>query len=270
MKKLMLLLGMTLAGVSCEESDVYYTALYGVESVEAEIEMVAPDPTPEPTPHPEPTPDPQPEPSPEQPASGLGTACPTVGYAAHSDGTEEGTPTPEEELAAKIRQEIETTAPVRAGGSYLLDYTLYNGGRLQVKTSPEATPLEGEFFKEPGTQDYRFIFGDQNYVATYKRIAIHEDKPSAPKADGSKGGDGNTDGGSEGGNTDGGSEGGNTDGEESQGGGGTEGGETDGGEDKPQITRHVNCLEVDLTTYYQQRYPAQGIKKVVRREFLNQ
>ena len=44
-------------------------------------------------------------------------------------------------------------APVKAGGSYVLEFTKYNGGRLRIRQTAEADRVRGVFFKDPGATD---------------------------------------------------------------------------------------------------------------------
>lgn len=105
-----------LAAAACgDDSDAYYTAVYPVVRVEAEITL--------PTPEPDPT-------DPTQPET--------------KAGENETDP-----VAERIKAEIEAAAPVKAGGSYVLEFTKYNGGRLWIRQAAEADRVRGVFFKDP-------------------------------------------------------------------------------------------------------------------------
>ena len=56
-------------------------------------------------------------------------------------------------MVERIREEIEAAAPVKAGGSYVLEFTKYNGGRLRIRQPAEADRVRGVFFKDPGATD---------------------------------------------------------------------------------------------------------------------
>ena len=56
-------------------------------------------------------------------------------------------------MAERIKAEIEAAAPVKAGGSYVLEFTKYNGGRLWIRQAAEADRVRGVFFKDPGATD---------------------------------------------------------------------------------------------------------------------
>lgn len=56
-------------------------------------------------------------------------------------------------MVERIREEIEAAAPVKAGGSYVLEFTKYNGGRLRIRQTAEADRVRGVFFKDPGATD---------------------------------------------------------------------------------------------------------------------
>lgn len=65
-------------------------------------------------------------------------------------------------LEAQIAAEIEAGAPVRAGGSYRLDFFRHNGGNLTVDTATEAGTLTGVFVKDPSevSPKIRFLYPD--------------------------------------------------------------------------------------------------------------
>ena len=105
-----------LAAACGDDSDAFYTAVYPVVRVEAEITLPAPEPGPT---------------APETKA-----------------GENETDP-----VVERIREEIEAAAPVKAGGSYVLEFTKYNGGRLRIRQTAEADRVRGVFFKDPGATD---------------------------------------------------------------------------------------------------------------------
>ena len=111
-----------LAAACGDDSDAFYTAVYPVVRVEAEITLPAPEPGPtDPTDSTDPT-------DPTDPTN------PT-------DPTEPETKAGENEtdpVVERIREEIEAAAPVKAGGSYVLEFTKYNGGRLRIRQTAEA------------------------------------------------------------------------------------------------------------------------------------
>ena len=108
-----------LAAACGDDSDAFYTAVYPVVRVEAEITL--PDPEPGPT-------------NPTEPET--------------KAGENETDP-----VVERIREEIEAAAPVKAGGSYVLEFTKYNGGRLRIRQTAEADRVRGVFFKDPGATD---------------------------------------------------------------------------------------------------------------------
>lgn len=120
-----------LAAACGDDSDAFYTAVYPVVRVEAEITL------------------PDPEPGPTDPTDPTDPTNPT-------DPTEPETKAGENEtdpVVERIREEIEAAAPVKAGGSYVLEFTKYNGGRLRIRQTAEADRVRGVFFKDPGATD---------------------------------------------------------------------------------------------------------------------
>lgn len=120
-----------LAAACGDDSDAFYTAVYPVVRVEAEITL------------------PDPEPGPTDPTDPTDSTNPT-------DPTEPETKAGENEtdpVVERIREEIEAAAPVKAGGSYVLEFTKYNGGRLRIRQTAEADRVRGVFFKDPGATD---------------------------------------------------------------------------------------------------------------------
>ena len=147
-----------LAAACGDDSDAFYTAVYPVVRVEAEITLPDPEPGPsdptdpsEPTDPPDPPdpPDPTPPTAPTDPTDPTDPTNPT-------DPTEPETKAGENEtdpVVERIREEIEAAAPVKAGGSYVLEFTKYNGGRLRIRQTAEADRVRGIFFKDPGATD---------------------------------------------------------------------------------------------------------------------
>ena len=135
-----------LAAACGDDSDAFYTAVYPVVRVEAEITL--PDPEPGPTDPTAPT-DPTDPTDPTAPTDPTDPTNPT-------DPTEPETKAGENEtdpVVERIREEIEAAAPVKAGGSYVLEFTKYNGGRLRIRQTAEADRVRGVFFKDPGATD---------------------------------------------------------------------------------------------------------------------
>ena len=117
-----------LAAACGDDSDAFYTAVYPVVRVEAEITLPAPEPGPtDPTDPTNPT-----DPTEPETKAGENETDPVV---------------------ERIREEIEAAAPVKAGGSYVLEFTKYNGGRLRIRQTAEADRVRGVFFKDPGATD---------------------------------------------------------------------------------------------------------------------
>ncbi|MDE5621764.1 MAG: hypothetical protein K2K30_04045 [Alistipes sp.] len=55
------------------------------------------------------------------------------------------------------------------GGCYLLDYTRYDGGRLTVRTSADASPVTGEFDRQPAAKTLTFRYDGQETTYTMER-----------------------------------------------------------------------------------------------------
>lgn len=157
------LLAAALAACS-EPSEVYYSTRYEVTSLEAVVTL-SDTPT-----------------EPENPDSGSGTAAirPSAddetgdgsgdGSEGGSDGGENESPVIEE-----IRNAVLAAAPVQAGGSYVLDYSEYNGGLLRVKPSAEGETLSGTFVKMPGSSEITFTYGEGvEYTATLSSYTTAE------------------------------------------------------------------------------------------------
>ena len=109
---------------------------------------------------------------PDGTANGSGTVSDGTGTDSDSDsdtgsGSGSGSEEPAENpLFTEIAAEIVAQAPVKAGGSYRLDFSKYNRGRAPIDTATDAGQVVGVFIKEPGSDDIRFYFLDQDYVCT--------------------------------------------------------------------------------------------------------
>ena len=95
----------------------------------------------------------------------------TNGAETGSDGTGTGTDSGTEEpvgnpLYDQIAAEIVAQAPVKAGGSYRLDFSKYNRGRAPIDTASDAGQVVGIFIKEPGADKIRFYFLEQDYICS--------------------------------------------------------------------------------------------------------
>ncbi|WP_418992201.1 hypothetical protein [Alistipes sp.] len=123
------------APTACDDSEVYYTTVYPVVRVEAEVTVSAA------------TPEPAGEGDPEP---------------------------PEDPLVAEIRADVLASAPVRAGGRYVLDFVEHNGGRLTVYPDAEEAPIAGSFLKIPGQTDLQFLFGENDYTCAVTTYAAQE------------------------------------------------------------------------------------------------
>lgn len=120
-----LLLSVTLAALAaCDDSDVYYSTVYPVVRVEAEVTRSVTPPAP----------------------------------GEEDEGEGEGEPT-EDPALDLIRQEVLAAAPVSAGGRYVLDFVRFDGGRLTVYPAEGAEPVAGTFAKTPGQTDLTFEYG---------------------------------------------------------------------------------------------------------------
>lgn len=118
-----------------EKSEVFYTTSYPVVRVEAVVTLAA--------------------------------SAPTATAADEPEDPDPGEPEPENPLIREIADHVVANAPVGAGGSYELYFSLHNGGRLQVRPSADAEPVGGAFIKEPDKPDQlRFLYGDEAYTCT--------------------------------------------------------------------------------------------------------
>ncbi len=74
-----------------------------------------------------------------------------------------------------IAADIAARAPVQPGGSYRLDYSEYNGGRLEVTKTPGAEALSGVFLRQPGSSALQLFYGgEEEYTCTVERNANQE------------------------------------------------------------------------------------------------
>lgn len=62
------------------------------------------------------------------------------------------------DIVALVREDALAKAPVQSGGSYLLEFTRYDGGTLTVRAAAEADPVVGEFDKQPGASVLTFRY----------------------------------------------------------------------------------------------------------------
>ncbi len=67
---------------------------------------------------------------------------------------------------ALIAEEAANWAPVGSGGSYLIDYTRYDGGPLRVRTSAGSGTIEGVFLRTPGTDAIGFVYNGRMHTYT--------------------------------------------------------------------------------------------------------
>ncbi len=74
-----------------------------------------------------------------------------------------------EEYAAELGAEVLAAAPVKAGGAYILHFSRFDGGELQVTTEEGAATVAGSFTKVPGAKEITFIYGDKEYTAATSR-----------------------------------------------------------------------------------------------------
>lgn len=87
---------------------------------------------------------------------------------------------PKKEADTKaIQADVLANAPMKVSGSYKLDFSRFDGGLVEVRTSAEAEPLPGVFIKRPGQTELRFIYGElgaQDY--TYSVDSYSDDGKS--------------------------------------------------------------------------------------------
>ena len=88
----------------------------------------------------------------------------------------EGT-SPDSPMIRDITDHVEITAPVQVGGTYSLDFSVYNGGVLRVRPNAEAEIILGTFIKEPGKRAINFIFGEENYTAKTSYFQLKDKDP---------------------------------------------------------------------------------------------
>lgn len=154
MKRTLILLFTACLLAACgDDSEVFYSVSYPVVRVEAYVTVETPDPGPEP----EPEPEPQPEPDP----TAARAAAPTALAAPRTAAEEEPT---EDPIIRMVSDDLLKNAPVAAGGVYRLDFTLYNGGPLEVTPAPGAETAAGVFVKQPGSRELEFFYGGSTYT----------------------------------------------------------------------------------------------------------
>lgn len=117
----------------CDDSEVFYSARYDIVKIEVEVT------TQEPV-------DPE---DPDAPVEETVLVAELPGRSAAAAGTDPAVDLIGE--AAALRSFVQA-----AGGSYLLDYTRYDGGRLTVLPSADAAPVEGEFDRQPAAKALTF------------------------------------------------------------------------------------------------------------------
>lgn len=62
------------------------------------------------------------------------------------------------DIVALVSEDALEKAPVQSGGSYLLEFTRYDGGTLTVRAAADAAPVVGEFDKQPGASALTFRY----------------------------------------------------------------------------------------------------------------
>jgi len=83
-------------------------------------------------------------------------------------------------VAERIKAEIEAAAPVKAGGSYVLEFTKYNGGRLWIRQAAEADRVRGVFFKDPGATDI-LVYCPEPAMEYTCTVAAYNDEDGSSK-----------------------------------------------------------------------------------------
>lgn len=78
-------------------------------------------------------------------------------------------------LMEQIEAEVEAAAPVKAGGSYRLDFDRFDGGQLFVRRTAESEEEVGSFTKQPAARDITMEYADTSYVVTTQRYTTDED-----------------------------------------------------------------------------------------------
>lgn len=67
-------------------------------------------------------------------------------------------------LMEQLAEEVKTTAPVQAGGSYRTLFNRYDGGVLHVKRQAEGEMIVGSFTKVPASSQMTFAYGEEEYM----------------------------------------------------------------------------------------------------------
>ena len=143
-----------LAAACGDDSEVFYSVSYPVVRVEASVKG------------------PQAEtPGEDDTTGGEDDTTGGEGSDGTGTGTDSGTDSGTEEpvgnpLYDQIAAEIVAQAPVKAGGSYRLDFSKYNRGRAPIDTASDAGQVVGIFIKEPGADKIRFYFLEQDYICS--------------------------------------------------------------------------------------------------------
>lgn len=137
-----------LAACSDDASDPFYTVTYPILRVEATVEMEA-----------EESETPGNEEGSGTAGKGLRSSTGNAQVRGTRADAEEPAPDPDAEM---LVAHVVENAPVQPGGSYTLDFTEYNGGRLTVRSN--AKQQKGRFVKEPGATQVRFQFGAWDYI----------------------------------------------------------------------------------------------------------
>ncbi len=82
----------------------------------------------------------------------------SVEVATQSPADREDSEEPHSDIITLVSEDALAKAPVRSGGSYLLEFTRYDGGTLTVRAAAEADPVVGEFDKQPGASALTFRY----------------------------------------------------------------------------------------------------------------
>lgn len=153
-----------LAAACGDDSEVFYSVSYPVVRVEASVKGPQAE-----TPGEDDTTGGEDDTTGGEGSDGTGTD--ETGTGTDGTGTGTGTDSGTEEpvgnpLYDQIAAEIVAQAPVKAGGSYRLDFSKYNRGRAPIDTASDAGQVVGIFIKEPGADKIRFYFLEQDYICS--------------------------------------------------------------------------------------------------------
>ena len=69
---------------------------------------------------------------------------------------------------------------MKAGGSYVLEFTKYNGGRLRIRQTAEADRVRGVFFKDPGATDI-LVYCPEPAMEYTCTVAAYNDEDGSSK-----------------------------------------------------------------------------------------